>query len=49
MLPAFFVGAPAFSVLDEDEEEEEKDMSGFSVEAEGCLVEEEKEWAKDSG
>ena len=48
MLPDFFVGSPAFAVLDE-EEEEEKEMSGFSVDGEGCLVEEEKEWAKDSG
>ena len=33
---------PTFAVLDEDEEEE-KEMSGFSVETFGCLVEEEKE------
>ena len=54
-LPGFFVGA-AFTVLDDDEVM--KEMSGLSVEAEGWLVveekeeeevEEEKEWAKESG
>ena len=49
ILPAFFVGAPAFMVVVDEDEDEEKEISGFSVEGEGCLVEEEKEWAKDSG
>ena len=46
VLSGFFVGA-AFTVLDDDEVM--KEMSGLSVEAEGWLVEEEKEWAKESG
>ena len=50
-LPTFAVGADALALVDGDVDGDDpvtKEMSGFSVEAEGCLVEE-KEWAKDSG
>ena len=52
VLPAFVVDPPPdFFVGDDgDEEDAKKEMSGFSVEGEGgCLVEDEKEWAKESG
>ena len=52
MLPAFVVDPPpAFFGGDVgDEEDAKKEMSGLSVEGEGgCLVEDEKEWAKESG
>ena len=54
MLPASaLVDDDAFAVVvdgDEDDDAVMKEMFGISVEeGEGCLVDEEKEWAKDSG
>ena len=53
VLPAFCVAPPppAFLVVDGEDDEDAKEMSGFSVAGEegGWLVEEEKEWAKESG